>query len=482
MANKVTTISNLLQRVASSCLVHRLPGGHPLDDCNCGSEEEEVDRSQVEKAVAEEKDEAGEEEQGLRIWEEDGGHRVDAAPEDSHKVRVREMEAFVHEVFDAVSAVKRAYVGLQQAHSPWDLDKVRKADAAVVVELRELGRLRDRFRRECFTPPATSQTAARLKDSVAPHEAAIDDMKRQLKAKESEAEILKEKLHNSIALSHSASKERHHSRNWLGHASAIGAPDAPKPTPELFEMCMERVKSASKSFTAHLLYLMCSAHWDVSAAVRSVTQGGSDAAEDHAPSIPNLEPRHTKYALESYVNRKVFHGFENETFYLEGSLSSLIKPAEFRRNCFAQFRDMWGMEPEQLLGILPGCPFGRFAAAKYLAIVHAKMEESLFHGESEQRRQVIAGAHPRTEFYREFLRLAKAVWLLHLLAFGMDPPPAHFEAARGAEFHPHYMESVARFPGGRVPAGSVVGFPVSPGFKLPDGSVVRTRVYLVPCV
>ncbi|RWW24760.1 hypothetical protein GW17_00010943 [Ensete ventricosum] len=245
---------------------------------------------------------------------------------------------------------------------------------------------------------------------------------------------------------------------------------------------MEQVKSASKTFTSHLLSLMRSAGWDVAALFRSIIEGGGGdgAAKDRALAIPNLEDRHAKYALEAYVNGKLFQGFENETFYLEGSLSSLINPAEFRPDCFAQFQDMRGMEPEQLLGIVPGCPFGRFAASKYLAVVHDKMEESLFGGGSEQRQQVLAGAHPRTGFYGEFLRLAKAVWLLHLLAFALDPAPAHFEASRGAEFHPNYMESVARFAGGRVPPGAVVGFPVGRGFRLGHGSVVRARVYLTP--
>ena len=75
--------------------------------------------------------------------------------------------------------------------------------------------------------------------------------------------------------------------------------------------------------------------------------------------------------------------------------------------------------------------------------------------------------------------LAKAVWLLHLLAFSLDPAPSQFEASRGAEFHPQYMESVVRFPGGRVPASQVVGFPVSPGFKLGNGSVIKARVHLI---
>ncbi|MDD0148529.1 hypothetical protein PSY31_22850, partial [Shigella flexneri] len=74
------------------------------------------------------------------------------------------------------------------------------------------------------------------------------------------------------------------------------------------------------------------------------------------------------------------------------------------------------------------------------------MEESLF-GDMEQRAQVLNGHHPRTQFYVEFLGLAKAVWLLHLLAFSMDPPPSHFEASRGAEFHSQYMESVVKTSG-----------------------------------
>lgn len=86
------------------------------------------------------------------------------------------------------------------------------------------------------------------------------------------------------------------------------------------------------------------------------------------------------------------------------------------------------------------------------------MEESLF-GDLEQRRQVLAGNHPRTRFYGEFLGVAKAAWLLHLLAFSYDTVPACFEGSRGAEFDPECMESVVRFPGVRLAAGHVVGFP-----------------------
>jgi hypothetical protein len=106
------------------------------------------------------------------------------------------------------------------------------------------------------------------------------------------------------------------------------------------------------------------------------------------------------------------------------------------------------------------------------------VEEAVL-GDGEHRKAVSGGAHPRTPFYEEFLRAAKAVWMLHLLAFALEPPPSHFEAGRGAEFHPEYMESVTGAPP-HAGAGMVVGFAVTPGFRLGNGAVVRARVFLVP--
>ncbi|OAY82662.1 IRK-interacting protein [Ananas comosus] len=496
MSTRVSNIADLIHRVGSSCLAHRLPGCHGLDNGDDSDvdddaaaadphfphkEHDEAETFGERKEGDEDEDEDDDDEEALRIWEE--GKRGGAAG----LGRVREMEALMGDVFDTVSAMKRAYVSLQEAHCPWDPDKMRVADAAVVAELRKLGRLRDRFRRSgAGGGRRASASAAPLREAVAPYEAALDDMKRELKAKETEVESLKEKLRSSTALGGSARRGRFHSSKRVGCITGLAGLQG-SPTPELFELCMEQVKATTKSFTAHLLSLMRSARWDIAAAVRSIVDAAAAADDDDAddrrhirhPPIPDVGPHHAKYALESYVNRRLFDGFENETFYLDGSLSSLLNPSEFRRDCFAQFRDMRGMEPAELLGILPTCQFGRFAARKYLATVHARMEESLFGG-VEQRRQVVAGAHPRTGFYSEFLRAAKAVWMLHLLAFALDPAPAHFEASKGADFHPDYMESVVRFAGGRVPPGWVVAFSVAPGFKLSNGSVVRARVYLVP--
>ena len=41
--------------------------------------------------------------------------------------------------------MKSAYVSLQEAHCPWDPERLREADMAVVAQLKKLALLRDRF-------------------------------------------------------------------------------------------------------------------------------------------------------------------------------------------------------------------------------------------------------------------------------------------------------------------------------------------------
>ncbi|KAH7549944.1 hypothetical protein JRO89_XS13G0109100 [Xanthoceras sorbifolium] len=466
MAAKVSNFSDLIQRVAASCLLHPLASVRQGSENVAGEDGERVYECNSEEEEEVEQEEEEEEERKR------GGVVVSVE-------RVMELETITNEVFDAASAMKRAYVGLQEAHCPWDPERIRVADVAVVAELKRIGMLRERFRRKRVGGSGgRGGGGGMLREVVAPYEAAVEELKREVKAREVEVENLKEKLKSVTGLGSNGKKGRSLSRRKVS-CSTQAAQVAAAPAPELFEATMSQVRESSKSFTSLLLSLMRAAHWDIAAAVRSIeaaTANGNETFTSATTSI--VSTHHAKYALESYISRKIFQGFDHETFYMDGSLSSLINPDQFRRDCFTQFRDMKAMDPVELLGILPTCNFGKFCSKKYLAIVHPKMEESLF-GELEQHRQVLAGNHPRSQFYGDFLGLAKAIWLLHLLAFSLDPAPCQFEASRGAEFHPQYMESVVQFSGGRLPAGQIVGFPVSPGFRLGNGSVIKARVYLV---
>ncbi|XP_024026726.1 protein GRAVITROPIC IN THE LIGHT 1 [Morus notabilis] len=477
--SKVSNFSDLIQRVAASCLLHPLAAERY--DSGDGARNRDAD-----EVYEYETDENEEEEEEEEEEEDEGQSRVGYC----RAKEVEPKETIMVEVFEAVAAMKKAYVRLQEAHCPWDAEKMRAADEAVVAEMRKIAVLRERWRRinVCGGGGGRGRggmvmsSAATVREVVAPYEAAVEELRREVKARELEVENLKEKLKISAGGGTGGGKKgRSPSRKKV---SCSQSQVAPSPSPELYEAAMSKVNDALRSFTSLLLSLMRSAHWDIGAAVRSI-EAASMAADNPTASVGTITTtsspitaQHAKYALESYVSRKVFQGFDHETFYMDGSLSSLLNPEQFRRDCFTQYRDMKAMDPSELLGILPTCHFGKFSSKKYLAVVHPKMEESLF-GDLEQHRQVVAGNHPRSQFYGQFLELAKAVWLLHLLAFSLGPVPSLFEASRGAEFHPQYMESVVKFPGGRMPSSMVVGLPVSPGFKLWNGAVIKARVYLV---
>ncbi|OAY61124.1 hypothetical protein MANES_01G165400v8 [Manihot esculenta] len=485
MANKVSNFSDLIQRVAASCLLHplasaRQDSGNVADVYEYETDEREDFEQEEEEAVEEE--EMEEKKGSVKGWDHDKNKNKNAMVAIE---RVIEMEMLMNEVFNSVSEMKRAYACLQEAHCPWDPERMRVADVAVVGELRRLGVLRERFRR-CVSVGGRggrkrtdgSGSVGMLREVVGPYEAAVEELQKEVKSREVEVENLKEKLKNLSTSLNNGSGKKGRSQSKRKVSCSLAAQVAAAPAPDLFEATMNQVKESLKSFTSLLLSLMRAAHWDIAAAVRSIEAAAATVNHSTAISSTNIT-HHAKYALESYISRKIFQGFDHETFYMDGSLSSLLNPDQFRRDCFTQYRDMKAMDPVELLGILPTCHFGKFCFRKYVAIVHPKMESSLL-GNLEQRQQVLAGSHPRSQFYGEFLGLAKAIWLLHLLAFSLDPAPSQFEASRGAEFHPQYMESVVKFYGGQIPAGQIVGFPVSPGFKLGNGSVIKARVYLVP--
>ncbi|PWA40073.1 hypothetical protein CTI12_AA566230 [Artemisia annua] len=459
LANKVSSFSHLIHRVTNSCFQKPESTASNFTDHSFGHRDE-LEEHDTNKSYD--------------YFEDEGEVEYSLAPEEecvSYEIK-KEMEMMVllGEVFERVMYMKNAYVSLQDAHCPWNPDKIRLSDVAVVTELTKLGLLRDRFHRSIRRN--TTTTDLMLREMLAPYEVALEKLTADVKNKADLIDNLRDKLKSAIKGSRKKSRS-----SKVNCSSRFEAP-SPSPTSstisaakmevsDQFESCMSSVKEASKTFAKLLLSLMKSAHWDITATVKSITGITTTTTTAVVTS-----------SLESYINYKIFQGFNHESFNMDdGNKSSHMNPNQYRTECFTQYTYMKSVDPMELLRIIPTCLFGKFCLNKYLSLMHPKMEISLL-GDLEQRQQVLAENHPRSRFYNEFLGVVKAVWLLHLFAFSLDPLPSHFEGDQGAEFHPQYMESVV--PRRVVGGEDVVGFPVSPGFKLGNGYVVKARVYLVP--
>ncbi|XP_076885985.1 protein GRAVITROPIC IN THE LIGHT 1-like [Bidens hawaiensis] len=321
MANKVSNFSDLIQRVTSSCLLSPISGiRHLTDDVtDIGDDDSDYEDCEIEASAF------PSEPRQLR--------RKDNAYKSEREI---EMETLLSDVFETVSLMKKAYVSMQQAHCPWDPDKMRSADVAVVAEMRKLGFLRERFRRRVMRGGGGGAVVAgvTVREVVAPYEAAMEEMKTEVKSKQAEIDNLKEKL-SMVAVGGGGTNGRksrsHQSKKKVNYSSQLQV--SPSPMPEHFESCISSVKEASKSFTSLLFSLMKSSHWDIAATVRSI-EASTTPTTTTTTTDSIVGPNHAKYALESYINRKLFQGFDHETFYMDGSLTSLLNPHQFRTECF----------------------------------------------------------------------------------------------------------------------------------------------------
>jgi hypothetical protein len=202
MTRKVSNFSDLIQRVTASCLLNPLvPVRKTVEDDSPYESEEHydiVDDDEDEEEVdpLEENDDFSEEKMvGMKI------------------LKIKQMEVLMEEVFETVSSMKRAYVKLQEAHSPWDPEKMRVADVAVVSELRKLAVLRERFRRNGGGGGKKGGRrrgfgVASVREVVAPYEAVVEELKNEVKVKDLEVQNLKEKLEGVVALSSNGSGEK----------------------------------------------------------------------------------------------------------------------------------------------------------------------------------------------------------------------------------------------------------------------------------
>ncbi|KAH7289195.1 hypothetical protein KP509_31G062700 [Ceratopteris richardii] len=398
-------------------------------------------------------------------------------------VRVRVLETLVTNIFSALSSLKGAYMQLQAAHSPYDHVKHEIADKAVVSEIRRLSGLKHSFlERDAIVSgqpvdygerqPSRSPEPTSNSQSSNAYDDALNSFHSEIQKKNAELESMREMLAESTRHREKLEKNVKRLEEWIVREVApcsfetSSTFDIGGPTPLLLESAVHNAYEVSKAFTKLLLSLMKAAQWDLDAASDSIELGVSYAKRSHQ-----------KYAFESYVCQQMWNGFENDSFYIFGSLSSVLDPEQHQRECFDEYMDMKALDPLELISVNPDCVFGKFCHKKFLQLVHPKMETSFF-GNFEHRNQITEGSHPNSQFYQSFLKLAKSVWLVHRLAFSFSSPASIFLAPRGSVFNPKCMESVV--PGMEINDNNElakVGLTVMPGFRV-DKFVIKCLVYL----
>ncbi|XP_051126346.1 protein GRAVITROPIC IN THE LIGHT 1-like [Andrographis paniculata] len=375
-------------------------------------------------------------------------------------------EAFFSQIFASIAAVKAAYAQLQFAQSPYDPDGIQSADRKIVAELKNLSELKQSYLKKQFNDPdiETTLLLSELREAKSIQqifEITIKKLDSDHKLKDSEITFLKEKLAEANG-ENKLIEKKIYSSGQLAVPDKFQLQDLNQNY--IISYIRHTVKSI-RSFVRLLVTEMESAGWNLDKAASVVEPGAFFGA-----------PEHRFYAFESFVCKQMFDGFNHPGFEIGRAPDpeSHSDHAQFLK----EFVELKSMRAVDYLVRGPGSEFAAFCRAKYLRLVHPKMEASFF-GDTSLRRLVESGdGIPDSPFFAAFVDMAKRVWLLHCLGRAFDPTVTIFVAGKGSHFSEVYMESVnSDEVAVMMTAEPRVAFAAVPGFRI-GKTVVQCQVYL----
>lgn len=366
------------------------------------------------------------------------------------------LEAFVAKLFATISSLKAAYAELQAAQFPYNGEAVQCADQGVVDELKVISEMKRSFLKKQIdsSPPHVTLLLAEIHEQqslMKMYEITMNKMEKEIKSKEFEMSLLEKQL---VELD-STNKSIEIKLNSSGCFPSFDKVELSDLTPTNFILVLHYALRSIRNFVKLLVCDMVNAHWDIDAAVRAIE-----------PNVTFSKSSYRCFAIESYVTRLMFDGF---TEYDDESEDDSIQ-------WFKRFKKMKALTTPQLLKENPKSLFGKFTRAKYMRLVHPKMEASLY-GNLSQRKTLNAWQFPDTVFFGAFTEMARRVLVLRCLAGSFDKEVSVFQVRKGCRFSEVFMESVTdeAFNGG---SELRVGFTVVPGFKVGE-TVVQSQVYVV---
>jgi len=415
------TSSNLLLRITDICKVHSVGvaenvGGKPKADSTGGSSEDGAH---------------------LKVHP----HQVSDHESCSGSSTARYEEAVVEKLLEAISCLKLAYVKVQQAHVPYDPEKIAAAGEHFASELEGTSGLKDLYvsANKWSNPMYQSHVSSRIHE----HQKLAVDLQADICKKDSELVLLRAELEelerSNMELKEEVDRRAMHTENKIGIGKG-----------ELMDVFIELFEGSSKhihDFTKLVVSWMKVSGWDLGISKFPIDK-----------SVVYEKRSHKKYGVEAYFARAMLMGTKEEYF----SMDSYDHVMSFK-------------DPFDALMEAPNSAFGRFCREKYLVAVPRSMEDS-FLGNLDHRAFVERGGHPRTQFYQTFARMARHVWALLTIARYLKPRAEMFFVKTGVQFQKKHMESVpAKLT--TEEAKFSVGFTVMPGFKI-GCTVIRCKVYL----
>ncbi|XP_073025440.1 protein GRAVITROPIC IN THE LIGHT 1-like isoform X1 [Primulina eburnea] len=377
-------------------------------------------------------------------------------------------EAFLAKLFASLSSFKAAYAQLQFSQFPYDVEGIQSADQIIVLELKNLSKLKQSYLKKQWDESSleTSLLLSEIQEQksvLKTYEITSKKLDSQLKLKDSEIIFLKEKFVEANGDNKSIEKRI----NSSGQFIKLENNELSSLRPSHFIAYTRQTIKSVRAFVRLLASEMEFANWDLDAAACSIE-----------PGVSFWKKNHICFAIESFVCREMFDRFSYHNFSTHPESSSEQRK---RPNInFDIFREMKSMRPADYLAWKPKSTFASFCRAKYLKLMHAKMEASLF-GDLNMRNLVSSGEIPETPFFSAFTEMAKRVWLLHCLALSFDPEVSIYQVKKGSRFSEVLMESVNEeaffLSDGTPETDPRVGFTVFPGFKI-GKTVVQCHVYL----
>ncbi|GKU92398.1 hypothetical protein SLEP1_g6131 [Rubroshorea leprosula] len=381
------------------------------------------------------------------------------------------MEALLAKLFAGVTTIKAAYAELQMAQHPYNSDAIHAADQAVVEELRTLSELKRKFlKKELNLSPQVTLMLAEIQEQqslIRTFEITVKKLESETEVKNSSIDSLKKQLEESRAVNKSLEKRL----NASGPLSMFDNVQLRMLNPTHFVQFLHCVLRSVRSFVKMMIREMEVAQWDLDAAAKIIE-----------PETRFPVQSHRCFVFESFVYKTMLEGFNSPDFSLTGdSKSHKYRGVQY----FDEFRNLKSANPKHLVAQNPQSSFSKFIRSKFLSLVHAKMECSLF-GNLNQRKLLISGGFPETAFFMGFAEMAKRVWLLHRMAFSLHEEVSIFQVKKGCRFSEVYMENVADDSLFSTEIGDAnvdirVSFTVVPGFKIGQ-TVIQSLVYSSPAI